>query len=76
MSKKKSEDVEDRTIFTKQDVKAFMRMHDLKVEELAELMGVTDQAVRFWLTGERGVPETTKRVFKLFGKYPDLMREF
>lgn len=61
------------TEFTKHDVKEFMAQHNMVVRDLAELMGVTDQAVRYWISGQRNVPETTKRVFVLFRKYPRLM---
>lgn len=61
---------------TAQDVKNFRTRHQFTVRTLAEILGVTDQAVKFWESGERAVPPTTARLLKLFDKYPQLMKEF
>lgn len=64
------------TDFNRDDVRRFMSQHNMVIRDLAVLMGVTDQAVRYWLSGHRNVPETTKRIFVLFQKYPKAMEEF
>lgn len=69
----------ERTEFGPEDVKKFRKQHDLSVEDLATLMGVTKQAVIFW-EGEgsagRKVSEPVIRMLLLFKKHPHLMNEF
>lgn len=42
---------------------------------MAEVLGVTPQAVRFWELGERAVPPTVSRLIIIFQKYPGLLKE-
>lgn len=62
--------------YSKDRVNKFMTTNKLTVNELAEIMGVSRQAVLYWVSGQRGVPETTARVFSLFERQPELMDDF
>lgn len=55
---------------------AFMKLHGLSIHELAEILGVTYQALKLWLDGKRDVSLTTTRLIRMFKKYPHLIREF
>ena len=76
MPKKSRDEVKDQTVFTAADVREFMRVNQMTVEMLADTMGVTKQAVTYWITGQRHVPETTKRIFVFFQTRPEMMRYF
>lgn len=54
----------------------FMKKHGISDKELAELFGVTIQAVNLWTTGQRTISVTNSRLIALFEKYPQLIREF
>jgi DNA-binding transcriptional regulator YiaG len=62
--------------FTKHDVRKFMEDQGLNITTLADLFGVTEQAVKYWLDGQRSVPEPTSRLFLLFQLYPGLKTHF
>jgi DNA-binding transcriptional regulator YiaG len=61
---------------TTKELIAFRSKNEMDQKALAALLGVTWQAVRLWELGERGVPETTVRLIKMFQKFPQLMKEF
>lgn len=44
--------------------------------EMADLIGVSWQAVRLWEKDQRQIPETTVRLIRLFQKFPQLRDEF
>lgn len=54
----------------------FMRQHGISEKELSEILGVTTQAVRLWVTGKREFSVTNTRLVAMFQKYPKLIREF
>lgn len=60
----------------KEQLVEFRLMHGLKQKDLAEILGVTWQAVRLWELGDRDIPLTTSKVIVLFQKFPQLLREF
>jgi len=61
---------------TKEEMREFMNTHGLADKEFAQIMGVTMQAVRLWLSGDRTISITISRLVRLFTKYPNLLREF
>jgi len=65
-----------QTEYNADSVNKFIKDNGLNVNDLSELMGVSTQAVKYWVTGQRGVPETTARLFLLFERQPELMDDF
>lgn len=65
----------DRKI-TAKELRDFMNHHGLSVKEFAKIFGVTLQAVKLWLNGQREVSLTNSKLIRLFKKYPKLLREF
>ena len=61
---------------TIKELQAFMQKNGLSVYELADILGVTIQAINLWLAGKRDISVTTTRLIRLFIKYPTLLREF
>lgn len=61
---------------TGEELRAFMNKHGLADKELAQVLGVTIQAIRLWLSGSRTVSITISRLIALFDKYPQLLTEF
>lgn len=58
------------------ELMVFMHKHGISANELAEILGVSGQAVSLWLSGKRDVSLTTSRLIRMLDKYPHLIREF
>jgi len=58
------------------ELKAFMDSNGISNKELAEIFGVTIQAVNLWLSAQRDFSVVNSRLVRLFIKYPKLLREF
>jgi DNA-binding transcriptional regulator YiaG len=55
---------------------AFRNRLGLSQTEMAQLIGVTWQAVHYWETGQRKISLTVVKVLRLIKKYPQLLEEF
>ena len=49
---------------------------DLTNEDFAKLLGVTPNAVRWWLDGGRKVPPTVAKLVRYFVAHPKAIKEF
>lgn len=58
------------------ELEEFMTKNGISEKELSEIFGVTTQAVRLWITGQRDFSVTNSRLVRMFMKYPQLIREF
>lgn len=58
------------------ELQAFMNDNGISSKEFSEILGVSEQAVKLWLTGERKFSVTNSRLVKLFMKYETLIKEF
>lgn len=61
---------------TPQELEKFLEKHDLTDSEFATLVGVSDQAVKAWLLGNRKISMTTQKLIRYFDKYPKEMEMF
>lgn len=61
---------------TAEELINFMNREGLEATELASILGVTYQAVGYWMKGEREMTLTVSRLIRLFDRYPHLLREF
>jgi len=68
--------VKNNVKLTATELKDFMNLNGLSTKEFAEILGVTFQAVKLWLTAQRDISLTTTKVIRLFIRYPQLLREF
>lgn len=59
-----------------QELSEFMKLHGISEYEMSELLGVTPQAVRLWLTGQRPFSVLNSRLIRMFQKYPQLIKVF
>ncbi len=60
----------------KEFVAQFLKRHNIVEKDLAQILGVSKEAVVLWIQGERTIPETTARLLVLFTREPELMIEF
>ena len=58
------------------DLIQWMREQGMTNEELAEMLGLTTQAVLYWTQGKRKIPEPIGRLLVFLGQRPQMMREF
>ena len=58
------------------DLIQWMREQDMNNEDLAEMLGLTTQAVLYWVQGKRKIPEPIGRLLVFLGQRPQMMREF
>ncbi len=58
------------------DLIQWMREQDMNNEDLAEMLGLTTQAVLYWTQGKRKIPEPIGRLLVFLGQRPQMMREF
>lgn len=61
---------------TVSEIKSFMKQHGISEKEMSEIFGVTTQAVRLWVLGQREFTVTNSRLVRLFIKHPGLLSEF
>lgn len=61
---------------TAEQLQAFMDKHGISSKEFSQILGVTIQAVRLWLSGDRGISLTITRLIAMFEKYPALIKDF
>ena len=59
-----------------EDLKVWMKEHDCSVQELADMLGLTTQAILYWITRKRKIPEPVGRLLVFLGQRPQTMREF
>ena len=69
-------DTSNDIAMTREDLKEWMQTHDMTVSELAEMLGLTNQAVIYWTQGKRTIPEPIGRLLVFLGQRPHLFREF
>ena len=58
------------------DLIQWMREQEMTNEDLAEMLGLTTQAVLYWVQGKRKIPEPIGRLLVFLGQRPQMMREF
>lgn len=58
------------------ELQAFMNHHGISHKEFAEILGVTIQAVKLWVSGKRDFSITNTKLIRMFKKYPQLLKEF
>ena len=61
---------------SREDLREWMRTHDMSADELAEMLGLTTQAVLYWVQGKRKIPEPIGRLLVFLGQRPQMFREF
>ena len=57
-------------------LKAFLVSFSMTGNDLAHVLGVTEQAVAHWLKGRRDVPPTAVKLIHYFQRKPQEIREF
>ena len=61
---------------SREDLREWMRTHNMSADELAEMLGLTTQAVLYWTQGKRKIPEPIGRLLEFLGQRPQMFREF
>lgn len=61
---------------THKQVEKFMNTHGFSQKDFAEFLGVTEQAVKLWTTGQREFSVTNSRLIRTLEKHPRIMKEF
>ena len=69
-------DTSNDIAMSRADLIQWMRTHDMSADELAEMLGLTTQAVLYWVQGKRKIPEPIGRLLVFLGQRPQMMREF
>lgn len=59
-----------------EDLVKWMKHQGIDEHELSEIFGVTIQAVKLWVSGDREFSVTNSRLVAMFKKYPQLLKEF
>lgn len=62
--------------FTSQDLSEWLKRHNYSANELAEMLGITRQAVVYWLSATRRIPEPIGRLLYYFDRFPEAKRNF
>lgn len=72
----KPRDMSNDVNMTPSILRQWMRDHNMGHKELAEWLGLTDQAVIHWLNGAREIPEPIGRLLNYFDLRPERMKDF
>ncbi len=54
----------------------FLDRHGLSTLDFAETLGLTEMAVRHWVSGKRSIAKPYARLIRLFDRHPKLLAEF
>ena len=68
--------VNDKDKWTPKQLCEWMDFNGISPKELSDILGVGEQVVKLWRNGGRGITVTNTRLFKMFIKYPQLLKEF
>lgn len=71
-----SDRISDLAPMESKELKTFMNFHGISRREMSEILGVSENAVRYWLEESRPVNIIVTRLIRLFQKYPKLIKEF
>jgi len=71
-----SERIRPHEKLSAKELNEFMNHNGISIDEFGKILGVTNQAVRLWITEQREFSVTNTRLIRLFQKYPQLIREF
>lgn len=55
---------------------SFRMQHQMTQPEMAELLGVTYQAIKLWESGDRSINGTVAKAIRFFQRHPKMMKEF
>lgn len=69
-------DTSNDIAMSRADLIQWMREQEMTNEDLAEMLGLTTQAVLYWVQGKRKIPEPIGRLLVFLGQRPQMMREF
>jgi len=58
------------------ELNAFMKKHGFSDDSLADLLGVTLQAVRLWVRSQREISVTVTRLLRMLDKYPQMIQVY
>lgn len=58
------------------ELEMFLEKHDMSDKHLADLLGITEQAVAHWVSGQRRIPAPMSRLIRFFNNQPLRMKEF
>ena len=59
-----------------EELENFLQKNDLTNIEFAEVIGVSEQAVRAWLVNSRKIPPTTALLIRFFNNNPGSIERF
>jgi len=59
-----------------EELKSFMIQFKLTEKTLPFILGVSRQTIRYWITGDREMPEVYAKIFRLLKRNPILINEF
>lgn len=69
-------DKTDDVNMTPMQLREWMGKHGYNTEALADKLGLTKQAVSYWLEGKRVIPEPMGRLLLFFDVKPELLRYY
>ena len=58
------------------ELEIFLEKHDMSNKHLADLIGISEQAVMMWVSGDRRIPAPMSRLIRYFNSKPSRMSEF
>lgn len=61
---------------TKDQLEAFLEKYGISNREFSAILGVSESAVKTWLDGTRDISIPLSKLFNLFDRRPELMKEF
>lgn len=61
---------------TAKEFEQFLIRVDMSNEMFGELVGVTNNAVMYWVTDQRKIPSPIARLVRFFGRHPELIKTF
>lgn len=57
-------------------MQSFLLLFNINYQDLATILGLSNRCVKYWIDGNRVIPDHIIKLINLFSRKPELLNEF